>query len=117
MIYRMFENLSVDEFKAQFKEANTPHLLLDVRTGEEFEEGRIPGAINIPLDDLDNQISHITALAGDMPIVLVCRSGMRSMMGAETLRYAGVKHTLYNLEGGTLAWANKRLPLDSGQVE
>ena len=112
----MFENLSVDEFKAQFKDADAPHLLLDVRTVEEFEEARIPGAVNIPLDELDQHIQQVTDLAGDNPIVLVCRSGMRSMMGAEILRYAGIKHTLYNLDGGTMDWAMSRFPLESGKA-
>lgn len=113
----MFENLSVDEFKAQFKDANTPHLLLDVRTVEEFEEARIPGAVNIPLDELDQHIQQVTDLAGENPIVLVCRSGMRSMMGAEILRYAGMAHTLYNLDGGTMDWAMSRFPLESGKAQ
>ena len=113
----MFQNLSLDEFKMQFQDNNTPHLLLDVRTVEEFIEARIPGAINIPLDELDNQIAQISQLAGDNPIVLVCRSGMRSMMGAEVLHFAGLKHTLYNLDGGTMEWAMNRLPLDSGKSE
>lgn len=108
--------ISVDEFKSQFKDHNTPHLLLDVRTVEEFEEARIPGAVNIPLDELDTQIAHIQELAGDNPIILVCRSGMRSMMGAEVLRYGGLQHTLYNLEGGTMDWAMSRFPLDSGKA-
>lgn len=112
----MFQNLSVDEFKSHFKDANIPHLLLDVRTVEEFEEARIPGAINIPLDELDLNIQRILELAGDNPIVLVCRTGMRSMMGAEILRYAGVRHTLYNLDGGTMDWAMSRLPLERGKV-
>lgn len=113
----MFENLSVEAYKQQFKDNNTPHLLLDVRTIEEFEEARIPNAINIPLDELDTHIAHITELAGDMPIVLVCRTGMRSMMGAEVLRYYGMSHTLYNLDGGTMEWAMNRFPIDVGKAE
>lgn len=113
----MFESLSVDEFKTQFKDRNTPHLLLDVRTIEEFEEARIPGAVNIPLDELDLHIQRVAELAGDNPIVLVCRTGMRSMMGAEILRYAGMKHTLYNLDGGTMDWAMSRLPLERGKIQ
>lgn len=111
----MYENLSVEVFKSQFRDNNTPHILLDVRTEEEFEEARIPGAINIPLDELDMHITQVQAMAGDMPIVLVCRSGMRSIMGAQILRHAGLSHTLYNLDGGTLEWAMNRLPLDSGK--
>lgn len=104
--------LEVDDYHQQFTQAHTPHFLLDVRTVEEFEEARIPGAINIPLDELSDRVAEVPT---DHAIVVVCRSGMRSIMGAQVLRACGMREpTIYNLEGGTKAWVNKGWPYDSG---
>jgi rhodanese-related sulfurtransferase len=110
----MYLSLEVDDYKQQFKDAGAGHLLLDVRTLEEYEEVRIPGAVNIPLDELSDRVAEVPT---DQPIVLVCRSGMRSIMGAQVLRYAGLNAvTLYNLEGGTKAWVSKGWQTESGEV-
>jgi rhodanese-related sulfurtransferase len=104
--------LEVEDYKAQFKDENKDHVLLDVRTVEEFEQARIPGAVNIPLDQLKDRTAEVPA---DKPIVVVCRTGVRSIMGAQVLRYAGFKiPEIYNLEGGTVAWVRHGWGIDSG---
>jgi rhodanese-related sulfurtransferase len=111
----LFIPLDVTEYKTRFKDQGESHLLLDVRTLEEYEEVRIPDAINIPLDELEDRVAEVPV---DKPIVLVCRSGMRSMMGAEVLRHLGLRDaTLYNLDGGTKAWVSKGWQTDSGEAE
>jgi rhodanese-related sulfurtransferase len=106
-----FEPLDVENYHDQYYES-APHFLLDVRTPEEFDEVRIPGAVNIPLQELGGRIEEIPQ---DAPIVLVCRSGMRSQMGAQVLRQAGLTDLqLYNLEGGTIAWVVRGWPTDTG---
>lgn len=113
-----YENLSVDDYKAHFRDSDQPHLLLDVRTVLEFEQARIPGAWNIPLDELSDRVSEVVAAANEHPVIIVCRTGVRSIMGAQILRYAGVNDlALYNLERGTVGWASQRWPLDSGPAE
>lgn len=61
--------------------------LIDVRTPEEFAEGHLPGAINIPVD----QIEHRSAEIGDStrPVVVYCRSGARSERAKATLEGLG----------------------------
>ncbi len=109
-----YEDISVEDYKARFKDANTPHLLLDVRTTEEYAEVRIPGAVNIPLDELEGRIDEITQAANGEPVVVVCRSGGRSAMGAEVLRMAGVNQLqIYNLDTGTLGWTKLKFPTES----
>ncbi|MCU0498290.1 MAG: rhodanese-like domain-containing protein [Anaerolineae bacterium] len=104
--------LEVDDYHQQFTQENAPHFLLDVRTVEEFVEARIPGAINIPLDELPDRLIEVPT---DHAIVVVCRSGVRSIMGAQVLRAGGLQTVMiYNLEGGTKAWVNKGWPYDSG---
>ena len=50
-------------------------LLIDVRDPEEFAEGALKGAINIPIDDLEDKIDSLPA---DKPIVYICSTGERS---------------------------------------
>ncbi|GAB4522769.1 MAG: hypothetical protein OHK0046_35780 [Anaerolineae bacterium] len=110
----MYEDITVEAYKARFKDLNENHLLLDVRTPEEFDEFRIPGAVNIPLDELMDRADEVQALAGENPIVVVCKSGVRSIMGAQTLGAVGLAdHVIYNLDTGTLGWARANLPLES----
>lgn len=110
-----FEDINVQDYRNQFYTPQQSHLLLDVRTIEEFEEARIPGAVNIPLDELPGRVEEIAQIAGDAPIVVVCRSGSRSIMAAQILRYSGLTQMdIFNLDTGTLGWARHRGPLDRG---
>ena len=110
-----FEELSVEDYKTRFYDNGNGHFLLDVRTEDEFAEARIPGAINIPLDELQGRADEVEDAAGGNPVVIVCRTGQRSMMGAQILRYAGVDDLIfYNLSTGTVGWAQHDWPLERG---
>lgn len=61
--------------------------VLDVRTPEEFSTGHVPGAINIPFDQLPRRAAEIGPTT--TPVVLYCRSGRRSGIAAEALQKAG----------------------------
>jgi phage shock protein E len=61
--------------------------VLDVRTPDEFSAGHVPGAINIPFDQLPRRAAEIGATT--TPVVLYCRSGRRSGIAAEALQKAG----------------------------
>lgn len=61
--------------------------LLDVRTSEEFCERHLPGAANIPVQELSVRLHELPA--GERPVVVYCRSGGRSAMAAELLTRAG----------------------------
>ncbi|MEJ8591254.1 rhodanese-like domain-containing protein [Riemerella anatipestifer] len=72
---------------------NAPNsILVDVRTPEEFAEGSANGAINIPLDQLEN---HLDKLNSSQNIVLFCRSGRRSEEAKTILEKHGFKK-VYN---------------------
>lgn len=110
----VYENINTEDYKTRFFDGES-HLLLDVRTVEEFEQARIPGSVNIPLDELSTRVSEIQSAAGDQPIVVVCRTGVRSIMGAQILRTSGITNEgLYNLTRGVVGWAMNRWPLDAG---
>lgn len=62
--------------------------LVDVRTRAEFAMGHVPGAVNIPLAEIDLAAKKL-AKEGK-PLVLYCQSGMRSSSAARVLRKAGL---------------------------
>jgi rhodanese-related sulfurtransferase len=81
--------------------------IVDVREDDEWEAGRIPGAVHIPLMQLAEQVGTLPA---DRLIVFQCKSGGRSLMAAQALRAAG--RPACSLAGGLHAWQDAGLPLD-----
>lgn len=75
-------------------------LVLDVRTQKEFADGHLPGALNIPYDEVPDRLAEIKAPNG---VVVHCAVGPRARKGEATLLAAGFKSVLH-LEGGFLAW-------------
>lgn len=75
-------------------------VLLDVRTPEEYREGHIEGARNIPVQQLAQRMSEVGP--PDRPVVVYCRSGGRSQTAAEMLLRAGYQD-VFNL-GPMAAW-------------
>jgi len=95
--------LSLDEVHARLKTDPAP-LLLDVREPEEYtgELGHIPSSQLIPLKELSQRVSELNAYS-DMPIIVVCRAGVRSTTAAAMLTGMGFSQVL-NLKGGMLDW-------------
>ncbi len=69
--------------------------LLDVRTPKEFAAGHIPGAVNIPVDELRSRLAE---LPGDQPIAIYCQVGQRGYVATRILRQRGI--AAVNLGGG-----------------
>lgn len=82
--------------------------LLDVRTPEEFAEGHVPGAVNVPHDQL---ASHLAQVPKDEDVVLYCRSGRRAAMAADVLSANGYTR-LSHLEGDMAAWVENGRPVE-----
>jgi phage shock protein E len=83
------------------------HLLIDVRTPEEFTSGHIPGAINISVQTLPDRLSEIP---NDQTIVVYCRSGNRSATATQILTDAGFS-PVYDL-GGIQDWVSAGYPVE-----
>lgn len=80
--------------------------LIDVRSVREFDEAHIPGAVNVPLEQVESRLADLDP---DQPTVLVCQSGRRASVCRELLQsYHGA---LIVLEGGTKAWIDEGLPV------
>ena len=75
---------------------NSEKTLLDVRTPEEFSQKHVPGAINIPLDQITDRLDEFESMK--TPIIAYCRSGSRSQMATSILQQHG--YEVYN--GGGL---------------
>ncbi len=82
-------------------------ILLDVREPDEWQSGHAPGALHIPLGDLDPD--RVTG----SEIVVVCRSGNRSGKAAVRLAESGI--SVRNMVGGMQAWAAEGLPVVTPQ--
>lgn len=76
------------------------YLLVDVRQPEEYEEEHIPGAIFIPLGELEHRQSE---LSREKKIITYCRSGRRSLAAAIVLCENGFTK-LHHLDGGMMNW-------------
>jgi len=80
--------------------------LVDVRSPGEYSSGHVPGAMNVPMDEV---AARIDDLENTSPVVLICHSGERSEMSCETIEpHHG---DLYVLHGGTEAWIQAGLPV------
>lgn len=89
--------------------------LLDVRTPVEHRELRAPEARNVPLDRLDpHQVMQGRNGNKDEPLYVICRSGSRGHQACEKFLAAGFTN-VFNVEGGTLAWAQLGLPVIRGR--
>jgi phage shock protein E len=83
--------------------------IVDVRTPQEFAEGHIEGAINIPVE-LPDFMSQVSQLDPSGTYAVYCRSGNRSqpaVAGMESIGITGI----YELESGTVGWAGEGQPL------
>ena len=90
---------------------NSSHaVLLDIRETKEYEDGRLPNAIHIPLSQLASRGGELARHAGK-PIVAYDMTGNRSRMANGALGRLGFKE-IYNLRGGYKAWKDAGLPVE-----
>jgi len=80
--------------------------LVDVRSPSEFASGHIPGAVNIPMDQIESRLDDLRPSG---PIVLICQMGKRAQMTARLLEPC--HREILVLEGGTSAWIDAGLPV------
>ena len=100
---------SVTELKTKIDQSSEPLVLLDVRTAEEFESGRIKNSINIPHEILLSNIDLVSQY-NDEQLVVYCRSGKRASLVIEALEKNGFTNVV-DIEGDILAWSEANYPL------
>ena len=95
------ECIVIEELQQLLKQSPDKITIIDVRSPEEFGEKHIPGAINIPLGELESSSIELSKQA---MIITVCgKGGGRSQQGAALLKQIGFINARF-LCGGTLAW-------------
>jgi adenylyltransferase/sulfurtransferase len=103
--------ISVTELKEKM-DRKDKFMLIDVREPGEFEIVRIPGSTLIPKQEFLNG-SALEKLPQDVPIILHCKSGVRSAECLAVLKQAGFADATH-VAGGVIAWAkqiDKSLPI------
>ena len=97
------DNLANGEKTVQYHEVEQAvadgWTLVDVRTEGEFARGTIPGAVNIPVDDLRGRMDELA----DQKVLAFCRVGQRGHVAVSLLENLGVEAA--NLDGGYLTWS------------
>jgi phage shock protein E len=76
-----------------------PSLILDVRSSQEFSTGHLEGAVNIPHDQLQQRIDSIAGLEKTSPVLVYCRSGVRSAIACSILVQQGFTQVM---NGGSM---------------
>ncbi len=98
-----YHQISQEEARAMM-EADDGHIIVDVRTQDEFDEGHIPGAICIPNESIsDKQPAELPDL--DQIILVYCRSGRRSKEASQKL--ADIGYTRVYEFGGIIDWTGE----------
>ena len=107
---RLAPDISATELHAR-RESKSAPLVIDVRTPEEYASGHIPGAVNIPFDQVAQRIAELDAPHG---VALYCMVGPRARKGESALMAAGYE-TVFHLDGGLAAWQAAGLPVEGGR--
>ncbi|KOV53588.1 sulfurtransferase [Streptomyces sp. AS58] len=92
----------------QSAESGAPAVLLDVRESSEWRAGHAPRAVHLPLTALATG-AELPAGTQERPVVVICRSGHRSLRAAELLHAQGVEAV--DVVGGMQNWAAAGLPV------
>jgi len=98
------EEISVQELSEWQKEGKDIQLI-DVREPHEYEIVKIEGSYLIPLNSV---LNHADEISPDKPVVMICKSGVRSVTAIKALREKGLGNgNLLNLKGGVIAYAKE----------
>jgi sulfur-carrier protein adenylyltransferase/sulfurtransferase len=102
------QEITVKDLKRLIDSGTTDYLLLDVRNPHEYDIGKIPGSVLIPLPEIENSngSQQVKDLLGDKKLIVHCKSGARSAKAIGLLKEkADISGT--NVVGGILAWSRE----------
>jgi rhodanese-related sulfurtransferase len=95
------------------REKGADVVVLDSRTVEEYARGHVPGAISVPGGELVQRFADLVPSA-DTLVLVSCAGNPRGVLGAQTLRNAGVPNRVAVLEEGTKGWQKAGWELETG---
>jgi rhodanese-related sulfurtransferase len=88
-------------------------LIVDVRKPVEFGVAHIPGAINIPVDEIEGRLNEFRRDSG---VLVYCINGSRTRQAEAILLSANIPH-VYHLEGTFSSWIRDKRPIEKGGVK
>jgi len=97
---RLYRNTSAADLQKAFEAGEKPYVI-DVRSPQEWGTGHIPGAVHLPVDQLEKRLNEVRR--DGVPMYLVCASGGRSASAADYLSKRGYLD-VRNVEGGMNGW-------------
>ena len=102
-----YAKITADEAKTMMDAGNVT--IVDVRTAQEYADGHIPGAINIPLESIgSDKPAELTDTDADL--IVYCRTGVRSKQASDKLVELGYQHV--NDMGGIVDWKGETITGD-----
>lgn len=104
------ERIAPQELMSQLNSEDAP-VVLDVRSEQEFVEGHIPGAINIPYRQIPDRLDEIDEFRSQ-EIVVYCEVGVRAGIAELMLEQAGFEQ-ISTLDGDIEGWRQEGLPIDT----
>jgi len=108
-----FGNVSVADLSVEMLE-NPDLILVDVRQPDEYAQGHVEGAINIPIRELADNLGALSDL--DAPIVTICGSAWRSPIAMASLQIMGYDN-VRSMSGGMRAWTDAGLAVSTEGFE
>ena len=97
---RALERVDVDALHARRDDVQ----VLDVREPREFDEGHIPGSVNVPYHDVAGVPAGIDPA---QPVAVICSSGQRAAVAASLLQAGGADHVIHVSGGGVGTWRKR----------
>jgi rhodanese-related sulfurtransferase len=99
--------ISTDELRQSLNQSADDVFIIDLMGKEEYKYSHIPGAVNIPVEELEKRLSEIPA---NKTIVVACKRGlMKSDFALQQLQKSGFTNAV-KVEGGTNAWLGLNSP-------
>jgi rhodanese-related sulfurtransferase len=88
---------------------NDDAVVIDVREANDFNNGHIKNAKNVPMSSFRSQLESLEKHR-DKPVLMYCRSGSQSGKACRMLKKSGFSN-IHNLGGGIVGWQDANLPL------
>jgi phage shock protein E len=101
--------MSLEELYQVHTHLGVKDVILDVRRADEFAQGHIPAALNIPIDQV---IQHLEKLKQYEHIYIHCKLGGRAKMAFEALSQAGLKNLVCISDAGMDLWMKNGYPAE-----
>ena len=98
----MVDEIAPEQLKAEFDAGRDPQVV-DVREAWELGICSLPGTLHMPMNEVPDRLAELDA---SQPLVVMCRSGGRSLRVAQYLEQQGFAR-VSNLTGGILAWGER----------